>query len=338
MIDAHFYGVPAPVSLKVLQEKFGGDALGDPNTYVNSVADINDASQSDICFYVPKKGAAPLDVSALKCGICIVTAEVAQRISFPCALIITPTPFHLFAKIAEYLYPHAEADLFKNGNGGAAQTDKIDSSATIHPSAVIGEGVSIGARSHIGPNVTLGAGVRIGSNCIIQAGVQVMRSILGDNIVVSQNAAIGQAGFGFTMDGPHPVDLPQLGRVIIHNNVKIGSNTTIDRGALTDTIIGEGTRIDNLVQIAHGVKVGRNCIIVSQVGISGSTILEDFVAIGGQAGLTEHLIIGKGAQIAAQSGVMKSIPAQAIVGGAPAVPIKEWLRQSVALNKLVKKK
>jgi UDP-3-O-[3-hydroxymyristoyl] glucosamine N-acyltransferase len=156
-------------------------------------------------------------------------------------------------------------------------------------------------------------------------------------VIVHPGVRIGQDGFGFAMGPKGHMKVPQIGRVIIQNDVEIGANTTIDRGANRDTVIGEGTKIDNLVQIAHNVTIGRHCVIVSQVGISGSTSLGDFVVVAGQAGLTGHLKIGMGAQIGAQSGVMSDVPAGQKWGGSPAVPLREWLKSIVLLQRLAKK-
>jgi UDP-3-O-[3-hydroxymyristoyl] glucosamine N-acyltransferase len=178
--------------------------------------------------------------------------------------------------------------------------------------------------------------VRIGRQSVIGAGATVCNALLGDRVIIHSGARIGQDGFGFAMGPRGHLKVPQIGRVVIQDDVEIGANSTIDRGANRDTVIGEGTKIDNLVQIGHNVVIGRHCVIVSQVGISGSTELGDFVSCGGQAGLTGHLRIGMGAQIAAQSGVMNDIAPGAKMGGSPARPSRDWLRSVSALDKLAK--
>jgi UDP-3-O-[3-hydroxymyristoyl] glucosamine N-acyltransferase len=179
--------------------------------------------------------------------------------------------------------------------------------------------------------------VRIGRDCAVGAGATVQHTLIGDRVILHPGVRIGQDGFGFAMGPKGHLKVPQVGRVIIQNDVEIGANTTVDRGANRDTVIGEGTKIDNLVQIGHNVTIGRHCVIVSQVGISGSTSLGDFAVIGGQVGLAGHLKIGMGAQIAAQSGLLSDVPAGQKWGGSPAVPMRDWLKSIVLLQKLTKK-
>ena len=192
--------------------------------------------------------------------------------------------------------------------------------------------VFIGAGSHIGK------GVILGNHCYIHPQNSITHAILGNHVTIHSGARIGQDGFGFATSktGQH-ITVPQLGRVLIGDHVNIGANVCIDRGSTTDTIIGDGCRIDNLVQIAHNVQMGKGCIIVSQVGISGSTKLGDFVVLGGQVGMAGHLNIGDQAQVTAKSGVMTDIPAGTTHGGIPSMPVKDWHRQTIALRKLIKK-
>ena len=200
------------------------------------------------------------------------------------------------------------------------------------PHAEIGAGTIIGAQSIIGPQV------RVGRDCSISPQVSVLNAFLGNRVILHGGVRIGQDGFGFAMGPQGHLKVPQVGRVIIQDDVEIGANTTIDRGASRDTVIGEGTKIDNLVQIAHNVVIGRHCVIVAQVGISGSATLEDYVVLGGQVGVVGHVRIGMGAQIAATSNVNSDVPPGARWGGTPAKPVREWFREVTALKMLASKR
>jgi UDP-3-O-[3-hydroxymyristoyl] glucosamine N-acyltransferase len=205
---------------------------------------------------------------------------------------------------------------------------------TVDPGAVIGPNAEVGSGTVVGAHAVVGPHCRIGRDCSIGPSVSIQNAFIGNRVILHPGARIGQDGFGFDMSPRGHLKVPQVGRVIIQDDVEIGANTTIDRGASRDTVIGEGTKIDNLVQIAHNVVIGRHCVIVGQVGISGSTTLEDFVVVGGQAGTAGHVRIGLGAQVAARSGVMTDIPPKGRWGGTPAQPIRDWHRTTVALKQL----
>jgi UDP-3-O-[3-hydroxymyristoyl] glucosamine N-acyltransferase len=242
--------------------------------------------------------------------------------------------------VARALFPDAlrPSSLFEaNGTMPGAFVHpgvRIESGASVDPGAVIGPRAEIGAGTVISAGAVIGGDVRIGRDCTIGANVTIAHALIGDRVIIHPGCAIGQDGFGFIMGAKGHQKVPQIGRVIIQDDVEIGANTTIDRGANRDTVVGEGTKIDNQVQIAHNVEIGRHCIIVAQVGISGSVKLGDFVAIGGQSGVNGHVKIGDGAQIAAVSTVHDDVPAGARWGGTPARPVKEWFREMVALRKL----
>ena len=213
----------------------------------------------------------------------------------------------------------------------------IDPTAEIGPHAVIGALAAIGPRCRIGPGAVIDDGVVLGADCRIGAHASISHAVLGTRVYIYPGARIGQEGFGFTITPRGFVTTPQLCGVVIGDDVEIGANTTIDRGALRDTSIGAGTRIDNLVQIAHNVRIGRHCAIAAQVGISGSAEIGDFVAIGGQAGIADHMRIGAKARVGAQSGVMSEIEAGAVVVSSPARPVREVFREIAVLKKLARK-
>ncbi len=242
-----------------------------------------------------------------------------------------------YARVAQLFYP------LKN------QQPCISNGITISPDATIGKNVSIdcgvviqdrveiGDNCQIGANSVIGVGCVIGPNTLIGANVTLSYSILGKRVTIFPGARIGQDGFGFATSPLGAVKVPQLGRVIIEDDVEIGANTTIDRGAGPDTVIGAGTMIDNLVQIGHNVRIGERCVIVAQVGISGSTEIGDGVVIGGQAGFSGHIKIGHGAKIAAKSGVFRNVNAGITVSGFPAKPQRQWLREQILIERIAKK-
>ena len=208
----------------------------------------------------------------------------------------------------------------------------------IEPGAVIGQGARIGRGSRIGANTVIGPGVHIGRDCDIGPGVSIRFALIGDRVKVYAGARLGEAGFGAAGGATGPVDVPQLGRVIVQDGVTVGANTCIDRGAFDDTVIGENTKIDNLVMIAHNCVIGRNCLIAGNTGLSGSVIVGDGVMFGGKAGVGDHIRIGKGARVAAGAGVLADIPEGETWSGYPAKPIRQFLRETVWVSKQAARK
>jgi UDP-3-O-[3-hydroxymyristoyl] glucosamine N-acyltransferase len=254
------------------------------------------------------------------------------------APLVTSEPYKAYARAARLFYPAPTARAGCAPSALIAATAVVPEDCEIGPNVVVEPEARLGRRCRIEANSVVGAGVEIGDDCWVGANVTLSHCLVGARVVLHPGARIGQPGFGFAPDPSGPMKIPQLGRVVIGDDVEIGANTTIDRGSLHDTIIGAGSMIDNLVQIGHNVVLGRGCILCGQVGISGSTQLDDFVTIGGQGGLAGHLRIGRGAQIAAKSGIMRDIAPGTVVAGIPAVPIGEFLRQAALLHRLAKKK
>ena len=273
---------------------------------------------------------------------CLVGERYAARVPQGVAALVAREPYRACAIVTAKLYPEATRPGSLFGSQGVSPganvhpLARLEADVTVDPGAVIGPRAEIGAGAVIGPNAVIGPDVRIGRLSAVGAGATVCNALIGDRVIVHPGARIGQDGFGFAMSPRGHLKVPQIGRVIIQDDVEIGANSTIDRGANRDTVIGEGTKIDNLVQIAHNVTIGRHCVIVSQVGISGSTEFGDFVSAGGQAGITGHLRIGMGAQIAAQSGVMSDVAPGGKVGGSPAKNARDWLKGVAVLDRLTK--
>jgi len=307
---------------------------------VEKVTPLDEAGPASLTFFDnPKYLDALRATSAMACFVAL---RHAARVPKATLALLTETPYRDFALVLARLYPDALrlCTLFgSNGVSPGASVHpeaRLEPDVIVDPGAVIGPKAEIGSGSVIGPNVVIAPNVKIGRGCAIGPGVRIANALIGNRVIIHAGAAIGQDGFGFVVGSSSHTKVPQIGRVIIQDDVEIGANTTIDRGAMHDTVIGEGTKIDNLVQIAHNVRIGRHCLIVAQAGISGSTELDDFVGVGGQAGFAGHLHVGAGAQIAAQAGVISDVPGQARLGGTPARSFRAWLRGQAALDKLAK--
>jgi UDP-3-O-[3-hydroxymyristoyl] glucosamine N-acyltransferase len=210
----------------------------------------------------------------------------------------------------------------------------LESAVTLGEGVVVGPGAEIGRGSVIGPYSVIGPGVTLGRNCHIGSHVSIGFAMIGDRVRILSGARIGEAGFGVAPSREGPIDIPQLGRVIIQDNVTIGAGSCVDRGAWDDTVIGEGSKLDNLVHVGHNVRLGRNCLLAAYTGISGSVIVGDNVSFGGRAGVADHVTIGDGASIAAAAGVMKNVPPGEVWGGSPARPVRRWMRETAWLARM----
>lgn len=341
MADERFYQKSGPYTLQDLTVACG-TALGpslskgaDPNLVITDVAPLHKAEQGHIsCLHNPKYIE---QFKNTKASACLVAEEYVKYAPSGLALLVCPQPYRAYGQIAGLFYPHLKSTGGVSPQAAIHSTAKIGKNCVIGPFAVIEENVTVGDDCEIGAHSVIKAGVEIGNECRIESNVVISHSLIGQRVLVKPGARIGQKGFGFHMDESGHFNIPQLGRVMVGNDVEIGANTTIDRGAESDTVIGSGTRIDNLVQIAHNVQVGENCVIVAQAGVAGSTQLGRFVVVAGQVGITGHLVIGDGVKIAAQSGVMRNIDKGETVAGSPSVSVRDWHRQTIALKKLAEK-
>jgi UDP-3-O-[3-hydroxymyristoyl] glucosamine N-acyltransferase len=304
---------------------------GDAAIEIRRVAKIEDAGPGDLTFLANPKYAARL--ATTKASAVIMNGEA---ISAPCAVLRSASPYLTFARAAQVLSPDTRPAPGIHALAAVAGDATVDPTATVGAYAVIGAGASIGARSIVHPHVVIGEGAVIGADCVLHAHVSVReRCTIGARVILQNGAVVGSDGYGFAQrpDGTHE-KIPQTAPVVIEDDVEIGANTTIDRPAVGETRIKAGTKIDNLVQIGHGVVVGRNTLLAAQVGVAGSTAIGDGVMFGGQVGVGGHLTIGDRAKAVGQSGITNSVDADAFVSGYPAIDNGEWRRASAVFRRL----
>lgn len=302
------------------------------DSLINSAAPIATAGQGSITFLDNPKFSDALTETKASAVIC--SEKYLDRVPASVIALIHPKPYEAYGLVLAMMYPTAMRPLPVTGETGISPQAYVDGTAhledniIVEANAVIGAGASIGQGCHILAGAVIGREVKIGRNSTIGANASVLCALLGDNVIIHNGTQIGQDGFGFAMGPDGHKKIPQIGRVIIQDNVEIGANCAIDRGANADTIIGEGTKMDNLVHIAHNCVIGRNCLLIGMCGMAGSVTLEDYVVVAAQAGIVGHLTIGTGAQIGGGSGVFNNIPAGEKVMGYPAVSAKMWMREA----------
>lgn len=334
--DPRFFERSGPHTLDAVMRAAGGVVDGRDTLVLDGVAPLQTAGPNQVSFLDNRQYLGLL--AATRAGAVIIHPDLAARVPAGTVAVATSEPYLAWAHVAALFHP---APPLRPGIHAAAVVEPgavVDPSSEIGACAVIGTGADIGPNCRIGSGAVIGPGVSMGAGCRIGSLASLSHALLGARVYVYPGARIGQEGFGFATTAAGFVTVPQLGRVILEDDVEIGANSTIDRGSTQDTIIGAGSRLDNLVQIGHNVRLGRCCVVVSQAGISGSTVLEDFVVVAAQAGLTGHLHIGLKARIGAQAGVMRDVPAGSDVVGSPALPVREYFRNVAVLRKLAQRR
>jgi len=318
--------------------------LADPSRagqQIRGLASLDEAGPMHLTFFDNLKYADQL--TATKAGACLVSARFEARVPSHVAVLRAAKPFGAFVRIAREWHRDALRPASWFGSDGIAPSAIIDPTARLEdgvivdPLAVIGADVEIGAGTVIGAGAVIGPGVKIGRDCNVGARTAIQCALIGNNVLIHPACSIGQDGYGFIFFGPEGhLKVPQTGRVLIQNDVEIGAGTTIDRGSLRDTVIGQGTKIDNQVQIGHNVTIGRHCLLAAQIGLAGSLTIGDNVALGAKVGINNHLKIGDGAQVTAMSAVKDDIPPNGRWGGHFAKPTKQWFREIIAVERLVR--
>jgi len=319
------------VKLRDLAARLDCTVEGDGDIEIARIAAIEDAGPGDLTFFANPKYADALRQTRASA---VIAAPAVTGV--PCAIVRAADPYLTFARAlgvfadgwrpAAGVHPHALVE------AGAT----VAADASVGAFAFVAEGARIGARTILHPHASVGRFAEIGDDCVIHAQVSIReRVVLGNRVVLQDGVVIGGDGYGFARrrDGSHE-KIPQLGRVVLEDDVEIGANTTVDRPAVGETRIGAGSKIDNLVQVAHGVKVGRHVLLAAQVGIAGSSVIEDQVTLAGQVGVAGHITIGKGTVATAQTGIPNSVEPGGFISGYPAIPNREWLKASAVFRKL----
>jgi UDP-3-O-[3-hydroxymyristoyl] glucosamine N-acyltransferase len=322
--------------LEITNSKLIDESNVDLNKKIYNIATIEKAGENDISFFHSAAYFKKFQVS--QAGFCFVEKKYVQKAPSTMIAIVNPNPYFAYGKFIAAFFTDKvtpEQNLISE-NASISKSAIIGEGTIIKAGAVIGDNVKIGKNSFIGANSVIGDNCKIGNNSTINAVVAISHSIIGNNVIIHNGAKIGQDGFGFAHDSGKMQKILQLGIVEIEDEAEIGAGTCIDRGAITNTIIGKQVKIDNMVQIAHNVTIGEGTVIAGCAAIAGSTKIGKFVQIGGASNIAGHIEIGDGSKIAAASGVMRTVEPMQSVGGAPALPIKDWHRMNVKMMRMAK--
>jgi len=333
--DPRFFPARGPHRLAEIAGIAGASLPGDGDRRMADVAPLALAGPEEIAFCEGRRNAAAL--AATRAGAVLVAPDMAGAVPAGSIALVCEAPQLAYARVAALFHPRPAPVPGIHATAIVDPAASIGEGTEVGPFAMVGAGAEVGPGCIIGPHAVLGAGCVLGAGSILRAHATMLHCVAGAGVVLHEGARVGGEGFGFVTTGAgEHVTVPQLGRVILGDGVEIGANSCVDRGAGGDTVLGPGTRLDNLVQIGHNVRTGRGCVIVAQVGIAGSAELGDFVVVAAQAGIVGHIAIGDRARIGAQAGVMNSVPPGTDVVGSPAWPAREtlkafaWLRRQVA--------
>jgi UDP-3-O-[3-hydroxymyristoyl] glucosamine N-acyltransferase len=334
MADPRFFQRHGPFSLRALAASIGADiaAADADDIEIVDIAALHAAVPGDIALFDDPRCADAF--RATHASAVVTTRALADGAPAGAALLFAKDARLAFAGAAACFYPPQSVEPGIDPAARVHVSARLGTGCQIDAGSNVGAGAEIGERCHIGANAVIGAGVVIGDDCRIGANTTITHALIGQRVEIGSGVSIGGPGFGFVAGPRGPLRMPQLGRVVIEQDAKIDANCAIDRGAHDDTVIGAGTVIDNLVQIAHNVRLGRYCAIAGQSGIAGSTTIGDGVMIGGHAAISDHITVGSAARIAGKSAVMRDVGAGVTVGGYPAVPIRAWHRQTAGIRRL----
>lgn len=334
MPDARFFRSAGPLPLAAIALHVKAE-LTDPRasaTMIHGIGGLETAKDGDLSLFCDSRYREAFASS--RASAVVTTRALAALVPFQGMLLVVSAPRVAYAEIGALFYPPAALEEGIHATAQIAASATVAAGCRIEAGAVVGANAKIGARCHLASNVVIGEGVELGDDCTIGANSAIGHALIADHVRIASNVSIGGPGFGFALGVRGMVRTPHLGRVIVEERVEIGGNCAVDRGADGDTVIGAGSVLDNLIQIGHNVRLGKNCVIAGQAGIAGSTTLGNNVVVGGQAAISDHLTIGSGARIAGKSGVMRDVGEGETVAGYPAVPVRQWHRQTVRVARL----